>query len=147
MINKINQQEEVIYFSITSLTPPLTTFQPMMSDQSDQSDPQYDDEYSGVPQDYQKPCTEEDCDDWITKIQDFRPSYQGGGGGGGGATIIFKLSDTDPTKLVPLIVAGGGGGMADLPSDNDPDSSRLYDLQAEVSEVEAAAPVLDPLIR
>ena len=110
MINKINQQEEVIYFSITSLTPPLTTFQPMMSDQSDQSDSQYDDEYSGVPQDYPKPCTEENCDDWITKIQDFRPSYQGGGGGGGGATIIFKLDQEEPTKLVPLIIAGWSQG-------------------------------------
>ena len=119
---------------------------------SDQGQPQYDDEYAGVPRDYPEPCMEEDCDNWIDKIQDFRPSYQGGGGGGGGATMIFKLSDSDPSQLVPLVIAGGGGGMADLPSGNNPDSTRLYhrerpNLQGVVTSIEAAALILDPLIR
>ena len=30
--------------------------------------------------------------DWMAKIKDFKPSYQGGGGGGGGATFIFKVA-------------------------------------------------------
>ena len=114
---------------------------------SDQSDPRPDyDEFSGVPRDFPEPCTEEDCDNWIDKIQDFRPSYQGGGGGGGGATIIFKVSDSDRSKLVPLIIAGGGGGMADLPSSNNADSTEIFDqdsLEEAFSTVEAAALILD----
>ena len=34
-------------------------------------------------------CTDQD---WMVKIKDFKPSYQGGGGGGGGATFIFKVA-------------------------------------------------------
>ena len=37
-------------------------------------------------------CTGDDCKDWMVKIKDFRPSYQGGGGGGGGGTFIFKVA-------------------------------------------------------
>ena len=116
---------------------------------SDQSDPRADyDEYSGVPRDFPSPCTDQDCDNWIDKIQDFRPSYQGGGGGGGGATIIFKLDQAQPSRLVPLIIAGGGGGMADLPSDNNPDSTEMYgetevNPEGVFSSVEAAALILD----
>ena len=126
----------------------INTLQPMLADQSQ---PQYEDEYAGVPRDYPEPCTEENCGDWTDKIKDFRPSYQGGGGGGGGATMIFKVSESNPSHLVPLVIAGGGGGMADLPSDNNPDSTRLYhqdqvNLQGVVSEIEAAA-LVDPLIR
>ena len=116
---------------------------------SDQSDPRHDyDEYSGVPRDFPEPCTDQDCDNWIDKIQDFRPSYQGGGGGGGGATIIFKLDDEDPSKLIPLIIAGGGGGMADLPSHNNPDSTEMFGDNQDnpdliYSSIEAAALILD----
>merc|ERR1719447_965655 len=77
--------------------------------------------------DYNKACTnEEDCQDWIVKIKEFRPSYQGGGGGGGGGTFIFKV-DPHSKRLVPIIVAGGGGGMGDIYSEEgDPDSLRLF---------------------
>merc|ERR1719336_2798477 len=63
--------------------------------------------------------------DWMAKIKDFKPSYQGGGGGGGGATFIFKVDPDEPKNLIPLIIAGGGGGMADLTSDNNPDATRI----------------------
>ena len=43
---------------------------------------------------YPETCTGEDCKDWMVKIKDFRPSYQGGGGGGGGGTFIFKVNKT-----------------------------------------------------
>ena len=119
--------------------------------QSDQSDPRPEyDEYSGVPRDFPEPCTDQDCDNWIDKIQDFRPSYQGGGGGGGGATMIFKVSESDPSHLVPLVIAGGGGGMADLPSENNPDSTRLYNqdqVNLQGVEIVPAALFLDPQIR
>ena len=39
-------------------------------------------------------CTDQD---WMVKIKDFKPSYQGGGGGGGGATFIFKVA---PSTLI-----------------------------------------------
>ena len=125
----------------------VNTLQPMMADQSQS---QYEDDY-GVLTDYPEKCMEEPCDPgWITKIQDFRPSYQGGGGGGGGATMIFKVSESDPSHLVPLVIAGGGGGMADLPSDNNPDSTRLYNqdqVNLQGVEIVPAALFLDPQIR
>ena len=54
-------------------------------------------------------CTGEDCKDWMVKLNEFQPSYQGGGGGGGGATFVFRAGPRD--ELVPLLVAGGGGGL------------------------------------
>ena len=62
--------------------------------QSDE--PMYDEEddyhTEGHKKEFSEPCEGEGCRDWMVKIKDFRPSYQGGGGGGGGATLIFKVS-------------------------------------------------------
>ena len=51
-----------------------------------------DDHTEGRKKEFSEPCGGEGCRDWMVKIKDFRPSYQGGGGGGGGATLIFKVS-------------------------------------------------------
>ena len=50
---------------------------------------------------YPETCTGDDCKDWMVKIKDFRPSYQGGGGGGGGGTFIFKV--TEPSQDLTII--------------------------------------------
>ena len=64
--------------------------------------------------------------------------------------MIFKVSESDPSHLVPLVIAGGGGGMADLPSENNPDSTRLYNqdqVNLQGVEIVPAALFLDPQIR
>ena len=33
----------------------------------------------------------------------------------------------NPSKLIPLIIAGGGGGMADISSENNPDAINIFD--------------------
>ena len=49
---------------------------------------------------------------------------------------ILQVDGNDPTRLVPLIIAGGGGGMADISSDNNPDATTIFDQDMmKLSEV------------
>ena len=61
--------------------------------------PYFTDSDNVTVNEYPETCTGEDCKDWMVKIKDFRPSYQGGGGGGGGGTFIFKVMKPLKYKL------------------------------------------------
>ena len=37
------------------------------------------------------------------------------------------MDRNNPSKLIPVIIAGGGGGMADISSDNNPDAITIFD--------------------
>ena len=64
-------------------------------------------------------CTDQD---WMVKIKDFKPSYQGGGGGGGGATFIFKVAFSTlnmvTVDLTVHVLGGPRGTQEPDPSDN-----------------------------
>lgn len=65
--------------------------------------------------------------DWMAKIKDFKPSYQGGGGGGGGATFIFKveLSTLNMARLVLTVHVLGRPWWA---QESDPPDSSWWGL-------------------
>ena len=47
-----------------------------------------------------------------------------------------KVDRNNPSKLIPVIIAGGGGGMADISSDNNPDAITIFDNEKmKLSEV------------
>ena len=46
------------------------------------------------------------------------------------------MDRNNPSKLIPVIIAGGGGGMADISSDNNPDEITIFDDEKrKLSEV------------
>jgi len=140
LINKLNQVPEKMLADESKVFQPYSQFA-REKEPEEENAPYYSSQYlldsdNVTVKEISETCTGDDCKDWMVKIKDFRPSYQGGGGGGGGGTFIFKVDENDPTRLVPLIIAGGGGGMADISSDNNPDATTIFDQDMmKLSEV------------
>lgn len=94
MINKLNFADEEMQSDQSYKRSTHQRYYGAQNDDPDMYEEEEEEDYhtEGHVKSYSEPCEGEGCRDWMVKIKDFRPSYQGGGGGGGGATFIFKVS-------------------------------------------------------
>lgn len=93
MINKMNFAHEEMQSDQSYRHSTQQRYYGPQSDDPDMYEEEEEDYHTeGHKKEFSEPCEGEGCRDWMVKIKDFRPSYQGGGGGGGGATLIFKVS-------------------------------------------------------
>ena len=95
MINNMNFAHEEMQSDQSYTTSNHQRYYGAQSDDPDMYEEEDDYHTEGHKKEFSEPCEGEGCRDWIVKIKDFRPSYQGGGGGGGGATLIFKVSQDE----------------------------------------------------